>query len=118
MQKGEVTEMLGRVLDRIWGLQGLTCREAARLAGNAMDRSLTFRERIKLFMHGLLCSYCRNYRRHLRFLRKWVRSMSDPALSPLGTRMPSASASRIRKRLESEISQRTGLEVQLDKLKN
>jgi hypothetical protein len=32
--------------------------------------------------------------------------------------MPSASASRIRKRLESEISQRTRLEVQLDKLKN
>ena len=112
-QKGEVTEMLGRVLDWIWDLQGLTCREAARLAANAMDRSLTFRERVKLFMHGLLCSYCRNYRRHLRFLRKWVRRMSDPALSPLETRMPSASASRIKKRLESEISQRTRLEGRL-----
>jgi hypothetical protein len=103
-QKGQVTEMLRHVLDWLCHLQGLTCREATRLAAHAMDRPLNFSERVKLFMHGLLCSYCRNYMRQLRLLRKWVRRLSDPDVSPLGTGMPSASASRIKKRLESEIS--------------
>jgi len=96
--------MLRRVLDRLWDLQGLTCREATRLAANAMDRPLTFRERVKLSMHGLLCSYCRNYVRQLRFLRKWVRRMSPPDATSPGAELPSASVSRIKKRLKSEIS--------------
>ena len=96
--------MLRRALDWLWELQGLTCREATRLAALAMDRPLNFSERVKLSMHGLLCSYCRNYMSQLRLLRKWVRRESGPDVSPLGTQMPSASASRIKKRLESEIS--------------
>jgi hypothetical protein len=97
--------MFRRVLDWLWNMQGLTCREATRLAANAMDRPLTFRERVKLSMHGLLCSYCRNYMRQLRFVRKWVRRMSGPDASPFSTELPTDSASRIKKTLESEISQ-------------
>ncbi|MFZ0709893.1 MAG: hypothetical protein WAM53_07625 [Terrimicrobiaceae bacterium] len=99
-----MTEMLHRLLDWLWDLQGLTCREATRLAANAMDRSLTARERVKLAMHGVLCSYCRNYRRQLRFLRKCVRRMSDPNASAVRSELPAASASRIKGALEKEIS--------------
>jgi hypothetical protein len=63
--------MLRRVFDWLCDLQGLTSREATRLAANAMDRPLTVRERVKLSMHSLLCSYCRSYMRQLRFVRKW-----------------------------------------------
>lgn len=45
--------MLRRMLDWLWDLQGLTCREATRLAANAMDRPLTFRER-----SSCLCTIC------------------------------------------------------------
>ena len=96
--------MLRRVLDWLWDLQGLTCREATRLAANAMDRPLTFRERVKLSLHNLLCSYCRSYMRQLRFVRKWVRRMRVPDASPSGTELPTVSASRIKKTLEREIS--------------
>ena len=96
--------MLRRVLDWLWHLQGLTCREAIRLAANAMDRPMTFRERAKLSMHGLLCSYCRNYMRQLRFVRKWVRRMSAPDAPTSRTELPAVSASRIKKTLEREIS--------------
>lgn len=96
--------MLRRVFDWLWHLQGLTCREATRLAAHAMDRPLTFGERVKLSTHGLLCSYCRKYMRQLRLLRRWVRHANDPDVSPPGSGMPSASAARIKKRLESEIS--------------
>jgi hypothetical protein len=95
--------MFHRVLDWPWDLQGLTCHEATRLAANAMDRPLTFRERVKLSMHGLLCSYCRNYMRQLRFVRKWVRHMSSSDASPSSTELPMVSASRIKKTLEREI---------------
>lgn len=96
--------MFRRVRDRLWDLQGLTCREATRLAASAIDRQLTLRERMKLSMHGLLCSYCRNYMRQLRFVRKWVRRMSGPDASPSSTELPTDSASRIKKTLEREIS--------------
>jgi hypothetical protein len=89
--------MLRRMLDWLWDLQGLTCREATRLAANAMDRPLTFRERVKLSMHNLLYSYCRSYMRQLCFVRKWVRSMRVPDASPSVTELPTVSASRIKK---------------------
>ena len=98
-------DMIQQVLDWIWDIQGLTCREATRLSASAMDRPLTIRERGKLLIHRLLCSYCRTYMRQLRLLRKWTRRMGDLDVPAGATEMPSASASRIKKRLRSEIPQ-------------
>jgi len=96
--------MLRRALERLWVLQGLTCREATRLAAHAMDRPLTLRERLKLSLHNLLCSYCRNYSRQLRLLRKWVRHANGRNADSPEPLIPAASAFRIKKKLESEIS--------------
>jgi hypothetical protein len=96
--------MLQRLLDGLWNLQGLTCREATRLSANAMDRSLTARERVKLALHGMLCGYCRNYRRQLRFVRKCVRRLSNPDAPFFRAELPADSASRIKRTLEREIS--------------
>jgi hypothetical protein len=97
--------MIRQVLDWIWDIHGLTCREATRLAASAMDRPLTISERGKLLIHRVLCSYCRNYARQLHLLRKWARRMGDPSVATGETEMPSASASRIKKRLTSEMPQ-------------
>lgn len=97
--------MIQQVLDWIWEIQGLTCREATRLSASAMDRPLTIRERGNLFIHRLLCGYCRNYRRQLRLLRKWTRRLGRPDVPTGAAGMPSASASRIKKRLMSEVPQ-------------
>jgi hypothetical protein len=102
--RSQVTRKLRRVVDRLCLLQGLTCREATRLAAHVMDRSLTCRERVGLFLHCVLCSYCRNYVRHLRLLRKWMRRLDGLNASSPGHRMRAVSACRIKKRLESEIS--------------
>lgn len=96
--------MLRLVREWLWDVHGLTCLEATRLAARGMDGPLTFRERVKLSMHSLLCGYCRNYRRQLRLLRKWMRRFSvHDALSP-GPKIPAVSASKMKKRLEREIS--------------
>jgi hypothetical protein len=89
----------------LWDVQRLTCREVTRLASHAMDRRLTFREQASLSMHYLLCGYCRNYSRQIRLLRRWARCMNQLAASTFKPGLPLSSASRIKKRLQTEISQ-------------
>ena len=87
----------------LWDIQRLTCREVTRLCSQAMDRRLTFHERVSLCVHSLLCSYCRNYIRQIRLLRRYARHTSERADSALQHGLPSSSASRIKKRLETEV---------------
>ena len=96
--------MLRWVQKWLWDAYGLTCQEATRLAARAMDQSLTIGERVRLFLHSLLCSYCRNYVRQLRLVRKWARRVSVPNAPSVGPGMPAAATARIKRKLDSEIS--------------
>jgi hypothetical protein len=98
--------MLRSIQKWLWDVHGLTCREATRLAARAMDQPLTIGEHVRLFLHGLLCAYCRNYARQLRLLRKWARSLSAPKVPSSGPAMPAGSAARIKEKLDNEISPR------------
>ncbi len=71
----------------------LSCRETTRLASEALDRKLTFRERMGMAMHLLMCPLCRRARRMMAFLREAARrrwaalqteaaSSAGPGLSP------------------------------------
>ena len=91
--------MIGQTLGDI---QRSTCREVTRLCSQAMDRRLTFHEQVSLCVHSLLCGYCRNYIRQIRLLRRCVRHMSELADAACQHGLPSSSASRIKKRLETE----------------
>jgi hypothetical protein len=102
--KFEMKRMLRRVQKWLWDVQGLSCQEATRLAAHAMDRPLILGERARLLLHTLLCTYCKNYARQLRLLRKWARRFGAPNSPSINDDMPAASASRIKKRLESETS--------------
>lgn len=48
----------------------LSCKEAARLMSQGLDRSLSLRERVGLRLHLLACYGCRNARQQLRFIRR------------------------------------------------
>ena len=96
--------MLRTIQKWLWDVQGLTCREATRLAARTMDQPLSMSERVRLFLHGLLCTYCGNYARHLRLLRRWTLRLSAPNAPSSGPGMPAASAARIKKKLDNEIS--------------
>ena len=86
-----------------WEIQRSTCREMTRLCSQAMDRQLTFYEHVSLCAHCLLCSYCRNYLRQIRLLRRCTRQVNKLADSAVQHGLPSSSASRIKKRLETEM---------------
>src|SRR5258708_1181160 len=66
-----------------------SCKQAARLQSEALDRTLSASERFGLRVHLLLCKWCRRYGRHLSFLRsaahEWDETQSAEApqrLSP------------------------------------
>jgi hypothetical protein len=46
----------------------ITCRQATQLASKQRDVALTWRERLSLRLHLLVCAMCRRYERQLGFL--------------------------------------------------
>lgn len=48
----------------------ISCREAARLASEGMDRALSLSERLALRAHLLMCKGCTNFAKQMAFLRK------------------------------------------------
>ena len=56
----------------------LSCREASRLISQGMDRRLSFSERIALRLHLFACDACTQLTRHVRFLRRALKSYPGP----------------------------------------
>lgn len=51
----------------------LSCKQAAALSSERLDRDLTVREWIALRTHLLVCRFCSRYARQLDFLREMGR---------------------------------------------
>lgn len=98
--------MLRRGQKWLWDAQGLACQEAMRLAACAIDHPLSFAQRLRLLGHNILCTYCRTYARQLRWMRKWARRLDGPNVPPSRAGMPTAMASRLKEKLDGEISRR------------
>ena len=56
----------------------LSCREASRLISQGMDRRLSFTEKITLRLHLFVCDACTRLTRHVRFLRRALKSYPGP----------------------------------------
>lgn len=88
-----ITHFLSRV-------PGLSCRRATRLAAKAMDVSLAIGERIEWGFHHLICRTCRNYSRHLKLMRKWLRDHNNSLDEQ--SKLSKEGAERIKARLNEE----------------
>ncbi len=51
----------------------LTCKEAARLISEGLDRKLSLRQRMSLRLHLIMCGACSAYRRQVETLNRVVR---------------------------------------------
>lgn len=51
----------------------LTCKQTARLVSMSYDKRLSWRERLAVRLHLLVCDACRNFTRQMRFLREATR---------------------------------------------
>jgi len=56
----------------------LSCREASRLISQGLDRRLSLGDRIALRLHLFVCDACTRLTRHVRFLRRALKSYPGP----------------------------------------
>ncbi|MFZ5557130.1 MAG: zf-HC2 domain-containing protein [Pseudomonadota bacterium] len=61
----------------------ITCRQASQLVSKERDVKLTWRERLSLRLHLLMCAMCRRYERQLGFLSR-VASRFEQAMERYG----------------------------------
>ena len=54
----------------------MNCKEISRIASQAMDRPLTLRERVSVWMHMGICDPCRQFVAQLRLLRAILKQQS------------------------------------------
>ena len=69
----------------------LSCHEAAQLMSRPRDARLTWRERLGLRLHLLVCQACRRARVQLAFLRR----AAEHADTDTGPTLPDAARRRI-----------------------
>ena len=55
----------------------LSCKEAAWLISESMDRDLPFMQRLGIRAHLLMCKHCTRYRRQLLFIRDALQHYLD-----------------------------------------
>ena len=55
----------------------ITCKEAARMISDGLDRNLTAERKLRLRAHLAICRGCRNLADRMAFLRRAVRGIVD-----------------------------------------
>jgi predicted anti-sigma-YlaC factor YlaD len=55
----------------------LNCKQNTELLSQALDRPITFREKLAIRLHLMMCRGCRNFEKQLFFIRKSSRKMVD-----------------------------------------
>ena len=82
-------------------LLSMSCKEAARLQSEALDRELSLRERLGLRLHLFLCKWCRRYGNQLRFLRSAAHECEEHASAALPQGLSPETRERIKQKLQS-----------------
>ena len=80
-----------------------TCRQAARLISDAMERDLPMLDYVGLSLHLAICRACRRYRRSVAFLSQLLRIQAGKDASPVRTRLSDAAKSRILQTIRDQI---------------
>lgn len=79
-----------------------SCKQAARLQSEQMDRKLSLLERIGLRAHLFLCKWCRRYGEQLNFLRSAAHQCEDHNTPEAPATLSPEARERIKQRLKSE----------------
>ena len=78
-----------------------TCKEAARLVLESHDRGLSWRERLGVRLHLLLCDACTRFAQQMRFLRTAVRRYTGQHVETSQETLAPAAKERIRHALRT-----------------
>ncbi|TAN52267.1 MAG: zf-HC2 domain-containing protein [Methylococcaceae bacterium] len=79
----------------------LNCRQISRLFSRSQDRPLTFKEKLSLRLHLMLCGACRRFAGQLRFLRQATVLMETRAFTEEPVKLSECARERIKRTLSS-----------------
>ena len=48
----------------------MNCQQTSQLLSQSLDRPLSFREKLSLRLHVMMCGACRNFERQLQFIHQ------------------------------------------------
>src|SRR5947207_2227860 len=91
----------GKALARVVSIISPSCKQASRLQSEAMDRRLSFFERLGLRIHLLLCAWCRRYGEQLKFLRSAAHQCENHGRPESPQRLSPEARERIKQKLQS-----------------
>jgi hypothetical protein len=77
-----------------------SCQDAARLQSEALDKKLSFPKRFGLFLHLLVCKWCRRYGKQIRFLGHAAHNHSENLSEAVPQKLSAEARERIKKRLQ------------------
>jgi len=85
----------------------LSCKEIGELLSQAMDRKLSFRERLGLKFHLFICKTCSCYDKQLQFIARSARRLMQPkkdnqGIPPLSNEAEARINNAIKQRLDKE----------------
>jgi hypothetical protein len=62
---------------RIEVINMLSCKETSALVSSAMDIKLPMMQRLGIWIHLIMCKYCRRYRKQLQIIRDVARRYEE-----------------------------------------
>jgi hypothetical protein len=80
------------------------CTEVTSLLSEGMDQSLPWWTRVKLRLHFLMCTYCKRYGEHLRFLRHAGHHYCEHSAEASHEQMASEVRERIKQKLRDAVA--------------
>ena len=79
-----------------------SCRQVARIQSDALERPLGVSQRLGMWLHLLVCKWCRRYGRQIRFLSHAAQEHSDDLTGCVPQNLPAEARQRIKQRLRSQ----------------
>jgi hypothetical protein len=80
----------------------LNCKQTSQLVSQSLDRRLTWKERLAVRLHLLICKYCARFNRQLLAMRAGLKRASQTIEEDTNIQLPSDAKARIAKALEAK----------------
>ena len=84
----------------------LNCKDMTKLISDSLERKMSFRQRMELWLHIMMCGMCRRFRSNIIELRKRVRGSKALLDQAEATAFPMSPAAKAR--LEEVIKRQLG----------
>jgi hypothetical protein len=78
-----------------------SCKAASRLQSEAFDHTFSFRQRLGLRIHLLLCKWCRRYGKQVAFVSHAAHSHPDEMAKSAPQQLSAEARERIRQKLHA-----------------